>query len=56
MLNNFKSNYNLKIIESNDGDKAVDAFKKNNEIKHKDNIKFIIMDLNMGRMNGDEAT
>ena len=56
ILNLFKISYEVKIIESNDGDKAVDTFKKHNELKNKDNILFIIMDFNMTRMHGDTAT
>ena len=39
-----------------DGDKAVTIFKDKNENKCSENIDLIIMDLNMVKMDGDEAT
>ncbi len=48
--------FDLQIIESDDGDKAVEVFKIYNFLKNKQNIQIIFMDLNMGKMNGDVAT
>ena len=48
--------FDLQIIESDDGDKAVEVFKSYNFLKNKQNIQIIFMDLNMGKMNGDIAT
>ena len=47
-------NINLKTVD--DGDKAVDYFKLKNKYKNNDNIHMIIMDYNMNKMNGNEAT
>ena len=56
MLSPLHETYNLLILESDDGDKAVEVFKSYNYLKNKENIQMILMDLNMGRMNGDVAT
>ena len=39
-----------------DGDEAVDAFKEANVSESEDNINLVIMDQNMNKMHGHEAT
>ena len=46
----------FKIYDINDGNLGVEEFKIKNKVLSKKNINIIIMDLNMGKMNGDEAS
>ena len=48
--------FKMRIIMKKDGGEAVDAFKTANVTESKDNINLVIMDQNMGKMHGDEAT
>ena len=52
----FKDKYNICIEKILDGDLGVEEFKKRNKNEGRWNINLIFMDLNMIRMNGDEAT
>jgi len=45
----------IKIFKKDDGDKAVECFKLQNNNKGENNIDIIIIDLNMNEMNGDVA-
>ena len=51
-----KSKFKLNIICKKDGDESVDTFKTTNKTESKDNVHLIIMDQNMNKMHGDEAT
>ena len=48
--------YDIKIVECDDGDRSLESFIKYNNLKNNNNIHLIIMDYNMTRMNGDQAT
>ena len=56
ILNKFANKFHLKVMIANDGDKGVDMFKIHNAVKSIKNLHLIIMDLNMIRMDGDDAT
>ncbi len=46
----------IRFIFADDGDLAVELFKTKNKLKNEEKIDLIVMDLNMKKMNGDEAT
>ena len=56
IINLFKDKYNISTNKIMDGDLSVKEFKKRNKDKGGWNINLIFMDLNMIKMNGDEAT